>query len=62
MLISTANGCTCHAITGDSGERKTCISCRGRSEAKRHCRNCGTGLFDGTETERLTCTECYWDE
>lgn len=58
MMKSTPNGCLCSEL--DAGE--VCIACRARSKAERHCLKCGVGLFEGDETLRRKCTECYYNE
>lgn len=58
MMKSTPNGCLCAEL--DAGQ--VCIVCRARSQAERHCRKCSVGLFEGDETLRRKCTECYYNE
>lgn len=52
------NGCTCHFLHAG----QVCISCRGRAKAEQKCSKCGVGLFDGDETARHKCSNCYYDE
>ena len=52
------NGCTCHFLHPG----QVCISCRGRSKSEQKCRKCGVGLFEGDETARHKCSNCYYDE
>lgn len=58
------NGCTCHLLHlfGVLHAGQVCISCRGRAKAEQKCSKCGVGLFEGDETARHKCSNCYYEE